>query len=1258
MKRISKKLWGSLLLILALLLCLTACGEKEEERFIFSIVVPEGTLYIDTSYDLSYKLGDGETLYDPVFSLSNNTANATINGNTILAEKPGSVHVQLSGKSYGLDYTTGVTLTFLDRTVALDIEDKQYRIGDVIELKYKFLPNRGDYAIRNEYITYEVVSGDAVVKTENDRDYLIGRQEGTVTLKLSYEDDKGNKFEATDEVTFIRHGFELSVDKNSLFVGYELPLTATAKDINKFDATKVIYVLESGNATLTGNVLCAIEEGNVKVYATYDYNGAILKSNVLDMTFGFDENVILTAEDLTKMNGSDAVFNLLKDVDLASVGNWTPIRGFTGTLRGNGHKITGMKMTVGNLAENCGLFDVITGKVSDLTVSGTVVSTGQATNIGILCGKNEGTLERVKAEGSITATYCSYVGGVTGLCVGSGIVECESSVSIQAKDFVGGIAGQLNATRSSTVIIDKNVNRGEIKGASSVGGVFGAMTVAEDRNNDAITVGNLENYGKVTGSANGVGGIFGVLKGNYYYYSYTGYTAYISALACTNEGDVSGADNVGGIVGDASDKVSEISMCISTGSVKGNMYVGGYVGNGRMVTMNGMKNTSVVTGKAYVGGVAGYAGSMNDCENNGTINVTNFYIDENNVALSYVGGVAGYSASMTNCKNTVNIDVSTGGAYVGGVVGYLAADRNTQMVVSGNSNSGSVKGTTYVGGFAGMLTVQGYQNNDAITVSDNTNKGEVSGTRNYVGGLFGKIAGNYYRYNYNDYNSYVYLTGCTNEGEVNGADYVGGIAGEANTLVSEISLCTCTGAVTGNMYVGGYVGDAGTAIVRNLINRNSITGKAYVGGIAGKAGVLTGCENNGPLTIVGHHIDEQNVALSYVGGIAGYATGAVDCVNHSAVNVSNGGRYVGGIVGYLNALRDATKTISGNKNYGKVTGTSYVGGISGCMIVVSYQNNDSIQVRDNRNEADIIGSGDNVGGIIGWAEGNYYRYNWEDYYSNVKFTGCVNEGDINGNNCVGGIVGNGSTYVSEISLCTAGGDVTGNMYVGAFAGDASSAELISLRNNNTVAGKAYVGGIAGKAGKLNGCENNGSLTIDSYHLDEQNTPLSYVGGIAGYATGAVNCINNMAIDVSRGGYYVGGIAGYLALPSEQNVSVSGNRNIAEIQGTSYVGGIAGALKGVSGNLIFLVDNNTNEETVEASGNYVGGIIGDVQGNGSTVKVTNSKSEADVTGADYVGGVIGCGTNTESASTVWGTNRFSGTVSATGSYKGDHYGKLN
>jgi hypothetical protein len=306
--------------------------------------------------------------------------------------------------------------------------------------------------------------------------------------------------------------------------------------------------------------------------------------------------------------------------------------------------------------------------------------------------------------------------------------------------------------------------------------------------------------------------------------------------------------------------------------------------------MRSLENRQVITGKAYLGGIAGHAGKLESCVNKGSIVAEGYYLDNSSTLLSYVGGIAGYATGAVKCNNEASIDVPYGGRYVGGIVAYLDASRSASETVNGNVNSGEVNGTEFVGGVFGYMTLQDGSNNDTVTVSGNTNSGKVTGSKNYVGGIFGSVRGDNSYISYTNYYAKIKITECKNNASVTGEDYVGGILGYASEYVSEVSSCENLDSVTGNLYVGGYAGCAGGTTMRSLENRQDITGKAYVGGIAGHAGKLELCVNKGDINVTGYYLDTDSTPLSYVGGVAGYATGAVKCSNGAVIDVRGGGR--------------------------------------------------------------------------------------------------------------------------------------------------------------------------------------------------------------------------------------------------------------------------------------------------------------------------------------------------------------------------------
>ena len=984
------------------------------------------------------------------------------------------------------------------------------------------------------------------------------------------------------------------------------------------DTITVIENKNSGAIIASGNYVGGIAGyacGDIAYYSyTYYYayikfvsceNKSSVKGN--DYVGGIVGNANIYVSEISLCKNEDAITGNLYVGGFAGYANGTLMR----TLE-NRETITG-KAWVGGIAGYAGKMDTCV---------------------------NKGMIE-INGYHLDTNNKVSFVGGIAGYATGA--VDCTNEISLdvgKGGSFVGGIVGYMDATRSATGTIKNNENLGEIKGTDYVGGIFGYMILQDGSNNDTITVTENKNSGAIVASGNYVGGIVGYACGDIAYYSYTYYYAYIKFVSCENNAAVKGNDYVGGIAGHANTYVSEITLC---------------------------QNEDSVTGNAWVGGIAGYASKLTSCINKGTITITGYYMDENNNKFSYVGGIAGYATGVSDCENEVSLDVSEGGSYVGGIVGYLNAARSASEMIKNNVNLGDVKGTDYVGGIFGYMTVQTGTNHDTITVEGNKNNGAlVSATGDHVGGIVGYVCGKHYYYSYGNYYAYVKLISCENKAAVEGTDYVGGIAGNANIYVSEISLCENAGDVTGNLYVGGYVGYASGTKLYSLTNNETITGKAWVGGIAGYAGKMDTCVNKGEIKITGYHLDDNHNKLSYVGGIAGYATGAVDCKNEVSLDVSECGSYVGGIVGYMDATRSASETIKNNVNLGEIKGTDCVGGIFGYMTLQTGTNHDTITVEGNKNTGSIIATGDYVGGIAGYACGRYYYASYTNYYAYFKFISCDNKAAVTGSDYVGGIVGNANVYISEISLCKNEGNITGNLYVGGFAGYANETYMSNMKNGNTVTGKAWVGGIAGYAGKIESCENTGKLVITGYELDADLNQLSYVGGIAGYATGALKCTNSADIDASIGGKYVGGLVGYLEAVRSAANAIDGNTNSGAVKGTSYVGGLFGymTIQAGTNNDTVTANGNKNTGSVTATGDYVGGIAGYVCGRHyyasytnyyAYVKLISCANTANVSGADYVCGIAGaCGSYVNTEEAVWNMNTVSGTVTATGTNTSDKY----
>ena len=191
--------------------------------------------------------------------------------------------------------------------------------------------------------------------------------------------------------------------------------------------------------------------------------------------------------------------------------------------------------------------------------------------------------------------------------------------------------------------------------------------------------------------------------------------------------------------------------------------------------------------------------------------------------------------------------------------------------------------------------------------------------------------------------------------------------------------------------------------------------------------------------------------------------------------------------------------------------------------------------------------------------------------------------------------------------------LTGSNYVGALAGKTAVKYIENIYGTsvNIKATGINIGGIIGyvrniENGHINNVTIEGNSTIVSNYTGTLN---SYIGGIIGWKTGAssfwVNYMYARNITV-QGENYIGGIGGYLLDAQHlyaDNVTVIGN---------NYVGGIQGG----SGGINYVQIKNS---TINATGNYVGGVSGTADWGYSYIEAINTKIQST---GNYVGAITG------------------------------------
>ena len=462
--------------------------------------------------------------------------------------------------------------------------------------------------------------------------------------------------------------------------------------------------------------------------------------NVTQSTY----QLVLSSEDSTNLSnfveitdgGRDLYFKLTTDVNLSSVGDWTPVgnysadhpeKVFKGHFNGAGHTITGLQLAS---ADYQGFFGYISaGTVKNLTFQNAALS-GAGDYRGVVCGYNfGGEIQNCQVMNSSMNTMA---GDTVGMVCGSNqygrILRCVSQhneITLNNGKIIGGICGYNafgtidSCTSKELVVLGVSQYMGGIVGYNYRGQIL----------NDTIQKSFIGRIGNpVTGEF--IGGIVGYTGGKYLY----DYANHAVVENCVSDTTVifmnNSGSHVGGIAGMAAEQYNYLLNCRTAGgSVRAKGHdVGGIVGEFYYYNENSWIrncfNFSEVRGITKVGGIAGILnnGVIDSCGNYGKV-----YAD------TLVGGIAGDCTEygyITNSFNTEVIAATTDCA--GGIAGRMHSVTDAAACyVHTSFNSGMVKGRNQVGGIVGRMFKSNYFNNCY-------NTGVVKGIAQ-VGGIAGEI---------------------------------------------------------------------------------------------------------------------------------------------------------------------------------------------------------------------------------------------------------------------------------------------------------------------------------------------------------------------------------------------------------------------------------------------------------------------------------------------------------------------------------------
>ncbi len=752
------------------------------------------------------------------------------------------------------------------------------------------------------------------------------------------------------------------------------------------------------------------------------------------------------------------------------------------------------------------------------------------------------TTGNIESANSYIGGILGYVGGAEGASGKGNSVRIENcnvqQATIQAtssattSSYIGGIVGFGSQYVSAFVTgckvgVDGNVT---ISGEHSLGGIAGGMSNAQGGYIDSCTVGSKASItridqggdGNVAESANhgtAIGGLVGFTQNS---------TDTVSPLTTT----FSGANTFAGTITvsvEATNQSADSDAAISQiGGIVGDMGSGANFASGSVVTVGG--TISVTPNAANVGGVAGRTNTA-----------------------TFIGNFDVKPTMTTSLAENV-------GGFIGKNIGtvYILADNTDKLGKDGKLNGtqisigGTIVGTNEVGGFIGV-------NNSQSTLHIGSN---VANAKPYRSGTL---------------NISITAT-VTGSGE-----NVGGIVGKNEGASAS-----------------GATDYATIDIVKGVITQNgNIQGKNYVGGIIGRnQGLLTTGGGEADTAVGGATLSEEqinsikNLSITNNGNVKG---GKLNGTTYED------GDYVGGVIGLLDspdtlkATDEGKGAIAGTfTNGGKVEGGRFVGGSIGFVgknVTITAKDTDTLFVNSGEVAAHGYFAGGSIGALVGTIEGTAkYSVNFENkgnvnatgfvggsigvLAGPVKFAQFVNKSNgltVNAVNAVGGSVGYigiPTPFETELTKLgvTLGDDyiqivnthfeAAGNLTVNATDDEISAAKDAAP---NTITGWGGVGGAIGVIGEEVAKWGSDEGERNTYYANGnvEASGINNVGGIVGLVLAKDIVISNMLAHKTtvKGGENVGGIVG--ATKGKGTVIKSAYAVEGTFEGDSNVGGIIG-----------------------------------------------------------------------------------------------------
>lgn len=377
---------------------------------------------------------------------------------------------------------------------------------------------------------------------------------------------------------------------------------------------------------------------------------------------------ISSAEELLALNSAEALAKYYKIVGVIDLKGKpiSPLGELTGGIIGTkGSRIIGINVA-GDVDGYAGLFTKIAPEayVKNVGFAGAINYSGEAQNVGLLAGVNNGTIKNCSFELGKSEIKLSSSAAV-GAMFGTNNARIENIIEIDGTNFsLMRHSGEFYVEVTGEV----DVMVGGVVGKNSLSG-----TILRKINGVSLygTNGYSANVNMRTVGAAATGAIVGINEG--------------SCLSLASCGKIVGEKNVGGFVGQNTGRIGlddderNSARSFSNTFVRGTEGVGGFVGDmaGGTITSSGVEiyeqatylenEKYVAYASGHVGGFAGvaYAGNITECYVASFRTGTDILVCmDSNVAISkagaFVGNLTGATISVCN-SNIKATKLSLGG---------------------------------------------------------------------------------------------------------------------------------------------------------------------------------------------------------------------------------------------------------------------------------------------------------------------------------------------------------------------------------------------------------------------------------------------------------------------------------------------------------------------------------------------------------------------------------------------------------------------